>query len=304
MSHESGRDAVRLDGQVAIVTGAGKGLGRAYAKALAARGARVVVNNRKREPAGTPGSADTLVEEISANGGEAEANYDSVEDPEAAGRMVGQALGRWGRLDILVNNAGVDQQASLHRTPLDEFERIFRINFFGSLYLAKAALEPMRAAGYGRMLFTTSSTGFYGQHGLSSYSSSKAALIGLAKTLAQENAGRGINVHAISPFALTPMTEGHAAHFPRAPMGPEHVAPLVVWLMSDQCKETGLMLSAGSGHFGRAEVVEAPGVNLPTEPPITPEAIRENWAAIRTLDGARTFKDSIDAFMNVTPAAD
>src|SRR5512137_1270551 len=187
--------------RVAIVTGAGIGLGRAYARRLAADGLRVIVNNRRREVDATGrGSADHVVDEILAAGGEAVANYEDVCAEGAGPRMVDQALSTWGRLDVLVNNAGVDQHAAFHRIDLDAFRSIFDVNFFGTLGVTHAAWRHMRAAGHGRVLVSTSSAGLHGLHGLSAYAASKAALIGLARSLAQEGAARDLFCNTMAPY--------------------------------------------------------------------------------------------------------
>src|SRR5678815_3544740 len=182
---------IRFDERVAIVTGAGKGLGRSYAIYLAARGARVVVNNRRRSNS-EPSSADEVVQAIRQAGGQAIANYDSVEDPAAGARIVQQAVDAWGRVDILINNAGVDQRSTFHKVSVEQFRQIFDINFYGSLYVTHAAYARMRAVGYGRIVVSTSVAGLYGLHGLTAYSASKAALIGFMRTLAME--GKSHNV--------------------------------------------------------------------------------------------------------------
>lgn len=294
---------IRFDGRVALITGAGKGLGRAYATLLAARGAKVVVNNRKREPAGTPGSADTVAAEIEAAGGEAAVNYDSVESETAGQRMVEAALDRFGRLDILINNAGVDQHEAFHKTAMADFERIFAINFFGSVYVTRAALPVMREAGYGRVLVSTSSAGLYGLHGLASYSASKAALIGLMRALAQENAARGITVNAIAPYAVTQMTEAHLAHLPAEAVSVEQVAPVVAWLASEDCTINGETIIAGCGHAGRAQMVEGAGVRLGGDAPPTPEAVAAQADAIRAMSETTAFADAMVSFLAIAPKA-
>src|SRR5262245_39184542 len=188
---------IRFDERVVIVTGAGKGLGRAYAEYLASRGARVVVNNRRRESAAS--SADEVVAAIRSAGGQAVANYDSVEDPSSGECLVQTALDTWGRLDILVNNAGVDQHRTFHTLGIGEFRAIFDINFLGSLYVTHAAYARMRQAGYGRIVVSTSSAGLHGLHGLSAYAAAKAALIAFARSLASEGASHNVLSNAIAP---------------------------------------------------------------------------------------------------------
>lgn len=295
---------IRFDDQVALVTGAGKGLGRAYALLLAERGAKVVVNNRKREPEGTPGSADLVVDEIRAAGGQAVADHHPVESWDAGQGMVGAALENFGRIDIVINNAGVDQHAGLHNTPVEDFERIFAISFYGALYATKAALPAMREAGYGRILFTTSSAGLYGQHGLSSYSAAKAGIIGLMRAVAQEGQSKNILSNAIAPYAYTQMTERHAEHFPDRLLGPELVAPIAAWLVSEACSVNGETFVAGTGHFGRAQMVENRGIKLSPDQPITPEDVAARIDDIRDMSDTATYKDAVDSFMATTERTD
>jgi NAD(P)-dependent dehydrogenase (short-subunit alcohol dehydrogenase family) len=289
---------IRFDGRVAIVTGAGKGLGRAYALLLAARGAAVLVNNRKREPAGEQGSADHVVDEIAAAGGKAVASHDSVESREAGERMVAAALENFGRLDILVNNAGIDQHSALHNTSVEDFERVISVNFMGSFYVTKAALPVMRERNYGRIVFSTSSAGLYGLHGLTAYSASKGALIAFMRALAQECSRRDIRVNAVAPYALTPMTERQGVDTSQL-HGPELVAPLVAWLGSEQCTANGETFIAGSGHFGRAWAVENAGVKLPTDKPIAPEDVAARIAEIRAETAPRGYPDALAPFLGI-----
>jgi len=253
VKHES-----RPGPRVAIVTGAGIGLGRAYARRLAADGLRVIVNNRRREvDAAGRGSADRVVEEILAAGGEAVADYEDVCAEGAGARMVERALSTWGRLDVLVNNAGVDQHAAFHKIDLDAFRSIFDVNFFGTLGVTHAAWRHMREAGHGRVLVSTSSAGLHGLHGLSAYASSKAALIGLARSLAQEGAARDLFCNAIAPYAATRMTAAHTRDADAlATMAPEHVAPLVSMLVSEHSKVNGQVIVAGRGWARRSTTVE------------------------------------------------
>lgn len=292
---------IRFDGRVALVTGAGAGLGRAYALELANRGAAVVVNNRAR--AGAPSSAERVAAEIRALGGRAVAETSSVEARDAGEAMVSAARRAFGRLDILVCNAGIDQHAAFHNAPLDEFERVFAVNFFGSAYVARAAIRAMREGGHGRVVFSTSSAGLHGQHGLAAYSASKAALIGLARALAQENARAGIRVNALAPYALTKMTERHAAHFPRRLLGPEWAAPMALYLASEACAVSGEIFVAGSGHFARAEMHENEGVRLAGAAPPSVETVAARFAEIRAGAAWRAYPDAVAAFLATTAEA-
>jgi NAD(P)-dependent dehydrogenase (short-subunit alcohol dehydrogenase family) len=291
-------DEIRFADRVAIVTGAGKGLGRAYALYLASRGARVIVNNRRR--AGEPSTADAVVEEIRSAGGEALANYESVEDPSAGERMVQQALDAWGRIDILVNNAGVDQHSTFHKLNLEEFKRIFDINFMGSLYITHAAYRRMREAGYGRIVVSTSAAGLHGLHGLTAYSASKAALIGFMRALAAEGRSRNVLVNAIAPFAATPMTarQGVVDEQFRQAMRPEWVAPMVAYLVCERCQLSGQIIVAGKGGFRRAAMVEGAGLGYSRSEDLTPEQLERDAERILSMEGAREFADALQSFQD------
>ena len=295
-------EPIRFDGRVALITGAGKGLGRAYALELARRGATVLVNNRKREPEGEKGSADLVVDEIVAAGGAASACYQSVES-EAAGRdMVDLATERHGRLDILINNAGVDQHAPMHDLPVADFERIFNINFWGSYYVTRAALAPMRDAGFGRILLSTSTAGLFGMHGLTAYSASKAALIGLTRSLAQEGVRRGIQVNAIAPYAQTQMTEAHLTHLPAERLSPELVAPVAAWLVSEGCAANGDCFIVGCGHIRRAWMVENDGAVFAPDAPLTAEAVADAAEGFSDMENVRPHPDAAHSFHSLAPA--
>jgi NAD(P)-dependent dehydrogenase (short-subunit alcohol dehydrogenase family) len=291
---------IRFDERVAIVTGAGKGLGRAYSIYLAARGARVVVNNRRRS-ASEPSSADEVVQAIRQAGGQAVANYDSVEDPASGERIVQQALDTWGRLDVLVNNAGVDQRSSFHKVSVAEFERIFAINFHGSLYVTHAPYSRMRAAGYGRIVVSTSVAGLYGLHGLTAYSASKAALIGFMRTLAMEGKSHNVLTNAIAPYAATPMTsrQGNMPEEFMTTMRPEFVAPAVALMVSEQTSLNGQVIIAGRGVFRRAANVEGRGLRYAEPTDATPEALARDVAELLDMQGASEFADAMAAFQQL-----
>ena len=290
-----------LQGRVALVTGAGNGLGRAYALDLAARGARVVVNNRKR--AGQPSSADAVAAEIAARGGKAVADYESVEDAGAGTRMVDRALDAFGRLDILVNNAGVSQHEAFHRLPAEDFERIFRINFFGTVDVTRAAFAPMRAAKYGRIVVSASTAGLYGLHGLTAYSAAKGALIAFAKALAQEGARQNIRVNAVAPYALTNMTRAALPAETERELAPELAAPLVAWLAGEACPVNGETIVAAARTFRRAEARESDGFVFPAGEAITPEALARHWPEIADMSGAKSFADALVCFDDLMKTA-
>ena len=291
---------IRFDDRVAIVTGAGKGLGRAYAMLLAARGARVVVNNRRRSQ-DEPSSADEVVQAIRQAGGQAIANYESVEDPAAGERMVQQALDAWGRIDVLVNNAGVDQRSTFHKVSVEQFRQIFDINFYGSLYVTHAAYARMRAAGYGRIVVSTSVAGLYGLHGLTAYSASKAALIGFMRTLASEGKSHNVLTNAIAPYAATPMTarQGNMPEEFMRTMSPEFVAPMVTLMVSEQTSLNSQVIIAGRGAFRRAANVEGRGLRYTEPTAATPETLARDVAQILDMKDATEFADAMAAFQQL-----
>lgn len=253
--------SAEMAGRVVIVTGAGKGLGRAYALDLAARGACVVVNNRWVDRS-QPSSALAVVSEIEARGGRAVASFDPAEEPGTGEALVAQALGAFGRLDAVISNAGVPQTQRLHRTTAKGFRDIFDINFFGALDLVQAAWPALSASGAGRVVVSTSSAGLHGGDGMAAYAASKAALIGLVRGLAVEGRLRDLTVNAIAPYALTAMTAAFTTPAQQERMDPEAVAPLVAWLVSEACDVSGQTLVCGGGRLRAAFAVEGPPVAI------------------------------------------
>lgn len=247
--------------RVAIVTGAGKGLGRAYALDLARRGVCVVVNNRWADRTG-PSSAEAVVAEIRALGGRAVANIDPAEAPETGEALVAQALATYGRLDAVVSNAGVPETLRLHRQTREGFQRIFDINFFGAFHLVQAAWPVLSASGAGRIVVSASSAGLHGGDGMAAYASSKAALIGLVRGLAVEGRPRNLMINAIAPYAVTAMTQQHLAPGQAERMEPAAVAPLVAWLVSPACDVSGQVLVSGGGRLRAAFAVEGAPVEI------------------------------------------
>ena len=250
-----------LRDRVVIVTGAGKGLGRAYALDLAQRGAAVVVNNRWVDQS-QPSSADAVVAEIVAAGGRAVANHDAAEAPETGAALVAQALAYFGRLDAVISNAGVPETKRLHRQTREGFQAIFDINFFGAFHLVQAAWPVLSEAKAGRIVVSASSAGLHGGDGMAAYASSKAALIGLVRGLAVEGRPRNLMINAIAPYAVTAMTEGHLTPGLAERMDPAAVAPLVAWLVSEACDVSGQTLVSGGGRVRAAFAVEGPPVAL------------------------------------------
>ena len=292
-----------VKGRVAIVTGAGAGLGRAYALHLAGLGWRIVVNNRRRlvDDQGR-GSAQQLAAQIVAAGGEAIASEDDVGNRESGERLVGQALESWGRLDALIANAGIDQHRAFHKIEVNEFLEVLQTNFHGSLFVTHAAYRQMRSAGHGRIVLSASSAGLHGLHGLSAYASAKAALLGLMRTLAAEGASRDVLCNAIAPYAATPMTVAHNDSAVLARMHADAVAPLVAALVDPESSINGQAIVVGGGRFRRAAAVESPRMGrLVAGDGLLPSLSTE--LAHQAASGAGVeFPDALAAFHNFAAA--
>ena len=259
--------AIEFKGRVAIVTGAGGGLGREHALALAARGARVLVNDLGGTRDGSGGSASAaqaVVDEIRAAGGEALANGASVTDPVAVQAMVQQAVDAWGRVDILVNNAGILRDKSFAKMELADFQLVVDVHLMGAVYCTKAVWALMNEQKYGRIVMTTSSSGLYGNFGQSNYGAAKLALVGLMQTLSIEGARHDIRVNCLAPTAHTRMTEDLGAAMPLEALGPELVTPGLLYLVS-QDAPSRVILGAGAGGFERAYVTLTQGVHITGE---------------------------------------
>ncbi|MBT6181567.1 MAG: SDR family NAD(P)-dependent oxidoreductase [Halieaceae bacterium] len=272
---------IRYDGQVAIVTGAGNGLGRSHAIQLAARGAKVVVNDLGGTVDGSGGgstASQAVVAEIEAAGGEAMAHGANVADFEQVQDMVAKTMERWGRVDILVNNAGILRDKSFGKGSLADFKLVLDVHLMGSVNCTKAVWEIMREQNYGRIVVTTSSSGLYGNFGQTNYGSAKMGVIGMMNTLAQEGAKNNVKVNALAPTAGTRMTEGLIPDQAFALMTPETVTPAVLYLVS-QDAPTRTILAAGAGGYAVAKIVETDGIYL-DDADQTPEAIAEHWDAI------------------------
>jgi NAD(P)-dependent dehydrogenase (short-subunit alcohol dehydrogenase family) len=258
--------AIEFKGKVAIVTGAGGGLGREHALALAARGAKVVVNDLGGARDGSGGSAsaaEKVVEEIRAGGGEALANGASVTDYAAIEGMVADAMKKWGRVDILVNNAGILRDKTFAKMEIADFRAVIDVHLMGAVHCTKAVWEIMRAQNYGRIIMTTSSSGLYGNFGQSNYGAAKMALVGLMQTLSLEGAKHDIRVNCLAPTAATRMTEGLMSAEVLARLKPGAVSPAIVFLAS-AAAPTRAILCAGAGSFERAYITLTPGAFIGT----------------------------------------
>ena len=256
--------SIRFDGRVAIVTGAGGGLGRLHALALAARGAAVVVNDLGGSldgSGGAPTAANAVVEEIRAAGGKAIASAASVTDFAAVQAMVQAALGEWGRVDILVNNAGILRDKSFAKMELADFRLVLDVHLMGAVHCTKAVWETMREQKYGRIVMTTSSTGLYGNFGQSNYGAAKMALVGLMQTLSLEGAKHNIRVNCLAPTAATRMTENLMPEAVLRQLEAGAVTPGLLALVADDAP-TRTILCAGAGSFERAHVTLTQGIHV------------------------------------------
>jgi NAD(P)-dependent dehydrogenase (short-subunit alcohol dehydrogenase family) len=248
--------AIRFDGRVAIVTGAGGGLGRSHALALARRGAKVVVNDlggMRDGSGGSPEAALRVVEEIRSAGGEAIADGSSVTDYAGVAEMVAKAMARWSRVDILVNNAGILRDKTFAKMELDDFRAVLEVHLMGAVNCTKAVWEIMRQQNYGRIVMTTSASGLYGNFGQANYSAAKMALVGLMQTLALEGARHNIRVNCLAPTAATRMTEDLFPAEMLKLVTPEAVSPGVLALTAEDAP-TRMILGAGAGSFEQAFV--------------------------------------------------
>jgi len=281
---------IRFDGKVAIVTGAGGGLGRQHALELARRGAKVVVNDLGGSVDGSGGSsaaADAVVAEIKALGGEAIANGSSVTDDAGVALMVQQAMDTWGRIDILIANAGILRDKSFSKMDMSDFELVMNVHVLGTVKPVKAVWEIMKAQNYGRIVVTTSSTGLYGNFGQANYGAAKLALVGFMNTLKIEGQKNNIHINAISPVAATRMTEGLMPPEILAKLNPEYVTPGVVFLASEDAP-TGVTLTAGAGAFAMARIYETEGVYL-GDGGLSVEEVRDNWDKISDPAGQKAY---------------
>ena len=279
---------IRYDGKVAIVTGAGQGLGRSHAIELAKRGAKVVVNDLGGSVDGTGGGSEaalSVVAEIEALGGEAIANGANVADYGQVEAMVQQAMDQWGRIDILVNNAGILRDKSFAKGSLEDFKLVLDVHLMGTVNCTKACWDIMREQEYGRIVVTTSSSGLYGNFGQTNYGSAKMGVVGLMNTLVQEGAKYNIRVNALAPTAGTRMTEGLIDPKAFELLTPETVTPAVLYLVSEDAPNRTI-LCAGAGAFAVTRLVESDGLWLPPEEQ-TPEGIAAHWEEITATEGEK-----------------
>jgi len=276
-----------FDGKVVLVTGAGNGLGRAYALAFAERGASVVVNDLGGDHLGGgkgTRAADKVVDEIKAKGGKAVANYNSVEDGD---KVVQTALDAFGRIDVVVNNAGILRDKSFARISDNDWDLIQRVHLRGSFMVTRAAWPHMKKNGFGRIIMVSSSSGIYGNFGQANYSAAKLGLAGLSNTLSLEGKKYNINCNCVAPIAGSRMTETVMPPDILAALKPEYVAPVVVFLCHDSCEETGGLFEVGAGWVGKLRWQRTEGKMLrEINKPVTVESVRDNWSKITDFDDA------------------
>lgn len=259
-------DEMRYDGRVAVITGAGRGLGKAYALLLAERGAKVVVNDVGSAIRGDSPDisvAQQVVDEIAAAGGEAIANTDTVAAPEGGQAIVQAALDQWGRIDILIHNAGNVRYGTIRDISYEDFRSVVDVHLMGAFHVVKAAFGPMCDAGYGRIVLTSSIGGLYGNQRCVNYGISKAGMIGLNNVAALEGEAHDVKCNLLVPSAVTRMAEGlDISQYP--PMEPELVSPAVGWLCHESCDVTGEMIAAIAGRIARVFIAETKGVHRPS----------------------------------------
>jgi len=289
------RTGIRFDGQVAVVTGGGRGLGRTYALELARRGAKVVINDPGGARDGAGGSsakpADEVVNEIRAAGGEAIPNYDSVADEDGGQAIIDAATDAFGRCDILIHNAGILRDRSFAKMSGAEWDAVMAVHLDGAFNVCRPAFRRMKAQGYGRIVLTTSAAGLFGNFGQTNYGAAKAGQVGLMNTLAIEGARSGIKVNTIAPLATTRLTEDVLPPDLREKFTPEYVTPLVVYLASERCPDTGRVVGAGMGYFGRYAVFQGEGVRLGDVGPPPPEEVLGALDQIADLAEATGYRD-------------
>jgi len=276
-----------VDGRVAVVTGAGGGLGRQHALLFAERGARVVVNDLGGSRDGTgAGSdmADAVVKEILDAGGEAVSNYDNVATPEGGEAIIGTALEAFGKIDIVVNNAGILRDVSFAKMPFEQWDTVLQVHLFGTYHVTRAAWPHLREQSYGRVIVTTSTSGLFGNFGQANYGAAKLGMVGLINTLAVEGSRYNITANAVAPIAATRMTEDIMPPEMFSQLDPAYVSPVVVWLASEECSDSGEVVMAGGGHYARVHYMTAPGTRFEAVPSVDDLAAR--WSQVMDMERA------------------
>lgn len=284
---------IRFDNRVAIVTGAGGGLGRSHAMLLASKGAKVVVNDLGGSFDGTGAGtnmADKVVEEIKAAGGEAVASYDGVDTFAGAEKIVAKAIEAFGKLDIVINNAGILRDVSFVKMTLEDWDKVLQVHLTGTMNVTKAAWGALRDNKFGRVVNTTSAAGLYGNFGQANYAAAKLGIVGLGNTLAIEGAKYDIKVNTIAPIAKSRMTETVMPPNVLEKLLPEYVSPLVAYLSSEACASSGEVYAVGGGYISRVAIVEAGGVSLKQH---SIDDVASAWEKINDLSEAKPFENAM-----------
>lgn len=296
---------IRFDGRVAIVTGAGQGIGRMYALELAARGARVVVNDLggARDGGGSDhAAADKVVAEINAAGGEAVANYDSVATMQGGASIVQTAVDAYGKVDILVNNAGILRDKSFLKMSEQEWDLVIAVHLKGAFCVTQPAVKLMKAANYGRVIFTSSTSGLYGNFGQCNYGAAKMGLVGIMNTLKLEVANYNIKVNTVAPTAYSRMTSDIFPPDFEKKLDPKFNAPMVLYLASEENSVSGMTFVMGAGWYGRTAVVSGNGVCLGDGTrDIDPDEIAAHFDRIASLDETKPHDSGAKIFEYMVP---
>ncbi|MCW3836943.1 SDR family oxidoreductase [Sphingomonas canadensis] len=292
-------DGLDFAGKVAVVTGGGQGLGRSHALALAARGARVVVNDLggTADGAGSDTSvAQRVADEIRAAGGEAIGDTHSVLD---GARIIENAIDSFGRVDIVINNAGILRDVAYHNLTGEQWRLVLDVHLNGTHAVTRAAWPHMRAQGYGRIVMTVSAAGIYGNFGQANYSAAKLGMLGLANTLAVEGGAKGIRVNSIAPVAASRLTETVMPAKLLEGLKPELITPLVLCLAHESCPANGALYEAGAGWYARVRWERSIGWSSPPEDGVTPEALAAAWDRIEDFTGAIHPKSVVESLAEV-----
>lgn len=283
--------AIDFTDKVAIITGAGGGLGRCHALELAKRGAKVVVNDLGGAADGTGGGsemAEKVVSEIKASGGAAMANGSSVTDDAGVAKMIADTMSAWGRIDILINNAGVLRDKSFAKMEIADFEFVLAVHLMGTVKPTKAVWQIMREQKYGRIMVTSSSSGLYGNFGQTNYGAAKMGVLGLINTLKLEGQKDNIHINALAPVAWTRMTADLMPPQAEEMLQPSFVTPGVIFLVSENAP-TGKILTAGAGAFAVAQIVESEGFFVGQGEALTAEGVEANWDKISDMSNAKPY---------------
>ena len=293
-------EKIDFAGRVAVITGAGAGLGKDYALALARRGAKVVVNDLggSRDGKGSSSAvADQVVEEIKAFGGQAVANFDSVATAEGGSHIIKTAIDAFGKVDILINNAGILRDRTLVKMSEEDWDIVMAVHLKGTYNVTRPAFINMRENGYGRIVMTASISGILGNFGQTNYGAAKMGIAGLANVLKIEGKKHDIKVNVLLPSAGTRLTEDVMPPDMFKRLGVEYITPVVLYLCSEQCKDTGAYINAFAGYYSRSQIMTGPGITLSELP--SPEQIMERWDRIMSLDNAKYYYEANEMMADV-----